>query len=375
MKQIGSTFLLIFISTISLATTWREAYPYTQQIEGQDIVVKAYSYSPYRGSPMPGVTKVYRKNKLLYTIDKYYREKIFTSADGKYLVVVNTSNGLGVTSYTSFGNSYIDFDFPAIEIYDNGKRVKDIALRKVVDTAMLASNGRYFYWGYHFNYPAFENATSNCTYWSQDLSKKEKKECLNGDTTSYCREWIVGCDSAKIFKRECFILDNSIYLIENVLHILTDQNKVVTLDFSTLNIQKLAFEKIVPDKKAFKPPQFNRKYHKVKLPEKFAQPRLKNKDLIEDAAVKLFNLSLCNTSEKERYSIFIDFLLIDKYGKCTEFYGKVYDNSISKNYSEKSINKEMTEKLKKWAMEQTYETKLIPNGFEAYGFLCIFDLK
>jgi len=48
-------------------TTWVAAYPYTQKIDGQNIVVKAYSYAPHKGSPMLGVTKVYSNNNDILT--------------------------------------------------------------------------------------------------------------------------------------------------------------------------------------------------------------------------------------------------------------------------------------------------------------------
>lgn len=59
-----TVFILIVLSKTVSATVWPTAYPYTQQIEGQNVVIKAQAYDPYSGSPAIGVTKVYLNKKL-----------------------------------------------------------------------------------------------------------------------------------------------------------------------------------------------------------------------------------------------------------------------------------------------------------------------
>jgi hypothetical protein len=97
-KNILNVIILTVLSQTVFGTTWSAAYPYVQKIDGQDITVKAFPYAPYSGSPMIGFTKVYLNKEVLYTINKYYRERIFTSDDGQYLTVVHTSNSAGVSS-------------------------------------------------------------------------------------------------------------------------------------------------------------------------------------------------------------------------------------------------------------------------------------
>lgn len=375
LKNILTTILLTVLTQTVFGTTWSAAYPYTQQIDGQNVVIKAFPYDPYSGSPMIGVTRVYFNNKLLYSIDKYYRERIFTSNDGQYLVVVHTSNSAGITSYTSFGIEQINFNQTAIEVFKNGQPFKTFTLKDVVDTTTLANNGRFFYWGYNVDFKAFETAIWNCKYWKKDLSRSEKRECLNGDTTSYCKEWINGCDSVKIFEQEKFIYTNSIYVQDNSLFVLTNQNVVVKLDFAEMTIQQIPFDKIIADKNTFHPPKLNRKYKKVKLPDKFDQPKMKDGRSFEKGIADLFNLTVPDNTNEKSFCVFINYLVLNKDGKCIDFYGTVNDERISKYFSEESKNKEMTEKLNKWVKEQTFDTKLIPKGFDGYSFLCIVYLK
>lgn len=357
-------------------TTWSAAYPYTQRIEGQDVVVKAFPYDPYSGSPMVGATKVYLKKKLLYTIDKYYRERIFTSNDGQYLAVVHTSNSVGISSYTSFGMEQINYKQPAIEVFMNGLPFKTFTLKDVIDTTKLANNGQFFYWGYYVDFEAFQNAYFGC---ESCIEVYGKRVLRTGDTTEIdpdeleeCRN---ECDYIRLREVELNIYENSQYIKENSLYILTNQNTVVELDFSNMRIEQIPFDKMVPNKEQFSPPRLNRKYKKVILPDKFDEPNLKDGRSFENGIAELLSLSVPENQEEETFCVFINSLVINKNGKCIDFYGKVHDVSISEFFTEDSINKEMTEKLEKWIMNQTFDTKLIPKKFDAYSFLCIVNLK
>lgn len=370
-----TTILLTVVTQSVFGTTWSAAYPYTQKIDGQSVEIKAFPYDPYSGSPMIGDTRVYFNNKLLYSIDKYYRERIFTSNDGQYLVVVHTSNTAGISSYISFGTEQINFNQTAIEIFKNGQSFKKFALKDVIDTTKLANNGQFFNWGYNVDFEAFNEAIWNCNYWRKDLTRSEKKECLDGDTTSYCREWIQGCDSIKMFEQEKFIYSNSIYVHDNSLFVLTNQNMVVKLDFEEMTVQQIPFNKLIPDKKNYNPPKFNRRYKKVKLPDMFDQPNMKDGRSFEKGVADLFKLIVPDNTNEKSFCVYINYLVLNKEGKCIDFYGEVNDERISNYFSEESKNKEMTEKLNKWVKEQTFDTKLIPKGFDGYSFLCIVNLK
>lgn len=371
-----TTILLAVLTQTVLGTTWSAAYPYTQQIDGQNVVIKAFPFDPYSGSPMIGVTKVYLNKKLLYTINKYYRERIFTSNDGQYLVVVNTSNSAGIASYTSFGIERLNFNQTAIEVFKNGQPFKTFSLKDVVDTTTLVNNGRFFYWGYNLDFKAFDKVKWSYNYWNKILTKREIRECReNLDTSYHCRDYKNSVDSMKIFELEKFIFNNSIYVQDNSLFVLTNQNVVVKLDFATLSVQQIPFEKIVADKKTFNPPKLIRKYRKAKLPDKFDQPNMKDGRSFEKGVAELFNLTVPDNTNEKSFCVFINYLVLNKEGKCIDFYGTVNDERISKYFSEESKNKEMTDKLNKWVKEQTFDTKLIPKGFDGYSFLCIVYLK
>lgn len=153
-------FLTVLIQTVS-ATTWVEVYPFTQKTEGQDVVVKSIPYDPY-GIREIGVTRVYLKNKLLYSIDRYFREGFLTSNDGQYLAVVHTSNTYGLTSFSSVGGEQIDFNESAIDIYKNGELFRTFTLNEVIDTTKILSNGRFFQWSYYLNFRDYDNAIDEC---------------------------------------------------------------------------------------------------------------------------------------------------------------------------------------------------------------------
>jgi hypothetical protein len=376
LRKILITILLtVFIQTV-FGTTWSAAYPYTQQIDGQNVIIKAFPYDPYSASPMIGVTKVYFNKKLLYTINKYYRERIFTSNDGQYLVVVHTSNSAGITSYTSFGSERLNFNQTAIEVFKNGQPFKTYTLKDVVDTTLLLNNGRYFYWGYNVNFKAFDKVKWTYNYWNKILTKREMSKCRgNLDTSYHCRDYRNSVDSMKIFELENFIYNNSIFIKDNSLHILTNQSMVVKLDFTDITIQQLPIDKIILDKNNFNPPKLKRKYIKVKLPNKFDQPKLKDGRSLEKGIADLFNLSVLDDGKGKVFTIYIKHLVIEQNGKCIKSYGEVYDKRISEYLTQESRNNEMTEKLNRWIKEQTFSTKLIPKGFDGYSFLCFVNLK
>ena len=144
LKIILPIVILEFLTIQCFGTTWAAAYPYTQKIDGQNIVIKAYSYSPYYGSPTIGITKVYSNNRLLYSIDRYYRENIFTSQDGQYLAVVNTIISSRLMGSIFFVGSQIDFNETAIEVFKNGLPFKTYSLKDIIDTTRFTNDDNIF---------------------------------------------------------------------------------------------------------------------------------------------------------------------------------------------------------------------------------------
>lgn len=366
---------MVVLAQCAFGTTWSAAYPYTQQIEGQDVVVKAISYAPHSPSRF-GLTKVYFKNKLLYSIDQYFREKIFTSDDGQLLMVVHSSNLIDVMSYSVSGEDRVYFDQAAIEVFKNGHHIKTYTLKDVVDTTMLAHNGEFFNWGYSFDFEAFDYAEIGCESCIEVYGRKILRK---GDTTEIfpdeLEECVRECDSTKLKRVESNLFENSIFVKNNALFILTNQNTVVNVDFETLEIQITCFDQVVPDKKLFDPPKLKRKYKQVKLPDKFDEPLMEDGRSFEMAIADYLDSSISEKSDEPQYSVSIDYVILNKEGKCVDFNGEVYRHRPTENLSKEPDQEEMTDKFNRWMTEQTFETKLIPKGFEGFFFLYYIKVK
>jgi hypothetical protein len=147
----------------------------------------------------------------------------------------------------------------------------------------------------------------------------------------------------------------------------------VSLDFTTFQIQKYPIDQIIPQKGQFDPPKFIRKYKKIKLPDKFAEPAIEDGRSFEQGLADLFNLNISSGSSEYSLSIYIGRLLINEDGKCVDYYGSVSENKKSSSYLIE--NKKMNLKLETWVKEQKFDTRLIPKGFDGYSFLCIVYLK
>jgi len=369
LKTIWTTCFLTFLIIKCSGTTWVAAYPFTQKNEGQKVTIKAVSYAPFNASPMLGVTKVYYNKKLLYKIDKYYREKILTSDDGKYLAVIRTSYQSVFLSDHSYR--------PAIEILKNGQPFKILYLNDIIDTTKILHKNGFYYWNYYFDSDAFRWAKYGCQNCRKDFSSRVLR---TGDTSEIDEdEWEEckrQCDSVKYEKLAIKISKNSMYVKNNCLIIFTNQGTVIKLDFATFTIQQIPVGVYITQEKSYNAPKLIRKYKKVKLTNTFEIPNLTNGNNYKQEVGNIFGLSISKTSNDTTiFNVFIHHIVINKYGKCIDFYGNIYDERISKYSSKQSINKEMTEKLNIWAKEQFFETKLIPKGFECYSFICIVNLK
>ncbi|TNE78893.1 MAG: hypothetical protein EP332_12975 [Bacteroidetes bacterium] len=339
-------FCVLFLLKFHLleATTWRAAMPYTQRIEGQSVKIKAQSYDPYIGSPMLGKTSVYHRNKLLYTLDQYYREPLYTSPDGQYLVLVRLTNSIGVGSYIS-GWGHVNYNQAAIKIFKNGKAIKEYRLRDVIDTAKLAQDGNLFYWGYAKNLKRSKAVQDECEICRESYGKRLLSTCdtskIKPEECALCR---AACDSAQLLSTEERLVKNPIYVSGDTLFILSNQQTVIKLSFHDLSLQISPFEHVVPVKNEYKPPLLKRKYKKIRLPEKFEEPRLKNGKTLEESVAELLDLSV-DHDFKGRYAVYMGSLVIDKTGKCIQYDGKVYDNTVSQFMNQQSIQPEMTQKL------------------------------
>lgn len=374
------TILLTVLTQTVLGTTWIAAYPYTQKIEGQDVVVKAFPYDPYSGSPMIGVTRVYFKNKLLYSIEKYYRERIFTSNDGQYLVLVHTSNSGGIARYTRYGKESINFYQTAIEVFKNGEPFKIFTLKDVIDTTTLVNNGRFYNWGYNLDLEAFKNAEYGCEFCKEVYGRKVLR---TGDTSEIdIEDWEEckrECDSTRFKNTALRISKNSIYVQGNSLFVLTNQNIVVKLDFADMTIQQIAFNKVIPNLRTFSPPTLKRKYKKIKYPDKFLLPELFDGKTIGQGLAEFLNKRLTTTTEDRdgaTIQIYFHTLLINKEGKCELVYvSPRIRNDNKKDFMHFGNDEKLKEEIEGWIKQQTFKTTTIPKEFFKYKFEDFVYLK
>lgn len=350
---------------IAKATTWAAAYPYIQTTEGQDVKIKAASYSPYDGLTTFGYTRVYYKNKLLYQIDEYYRGKMQVSDDGKYLAIIKTNNTTGLTSYTMFGNRKIDYNNTAIKIFKNGKPYKSIPLKAVIDTNTLANNGWIYNWGYIHNKDAFREAIHNCEACLEIYGKRTLKRCdTNEIYLSECIECNSSCDSMQLEKVYKRIQEHSVYVMQNTLHILTNQGTVVLLNFEDLSIDIKKIDTSTFIKKNCLPPKTKRKHLNTKLPDKFVDlPLLTNNKSLEETLRKFHNISTSDTLLKAYLTI-----LINRKGGVTKVLGRIsYNKEVLFNSYDKKITKK-GKKIINWILAQRFKSQIIPKRCEQYAF-------
>lgn len=354
------------------ATTWSPALPYIQKTEGQSVVIKAKAYQPYDSKPY-GLTEVYKEDTLLYTIDRYFREDVFTSYDGIYFVVVMTNNYAGVTSVTYFGQNWINYDEEAIVVYKNGVLHKVFTIRDIVDTAKLPNDGVFYDWGYTINWDRerVREMLYNCescieTYGKEVLASCDTNEIFEDE----CVECNNDCDSLALFKKEIAFSRKTKFVKDNVLYVISKE-EVVLINFSDLQIQKVPFERVVKNKDKFNPPLITTTYDSLLiLPDKFAFPHLYDGRNVDSALKHYLNENYPELlARNDRLYITIRKFVLNKSGLCEEL----------ELYPHLCATKTECQKLKKiiepWLMLQNYDTSLIPGGFDKYSFYDFIHMK
>lgn len=375
MKHITLTLLFLSLAYITGATTWSAAIPYTQTCDGQQVTIKAIAYEPYMPYPY-GATTVYYKKQLLYTIDRYFRDPSFASDDGRYFAVLYTSNTLGISSYTNFGINQINYGRPAIEIYKDGRPYKTYTLTDIIDTNTLQNNGVLYNWGYSINWDKESVASIKfeCESCIEVYGKKSIADCDTNDIDpEECISCKNACDSLELFNKELNFLSKSIFIKNNAIHILTNQDKVVIVDFNKDGaISEIPFNALFDNKYDFNPPKVNTVYSEIEMPEKFAEPLLSSGKQIDSALADYLGTSVYkHDTNRDYWSLVISSLVINKHGLCEEIespYWHSNKDSAIRKYSPRFSNKELQQKIEEWLMLQHYDTSLIPKGFDKYSF-------
>lgn len=316
-------FLLISNLTFSSLTF----YPYTLKLDN-GIKIKSIAYRTY-DSPEPGMSWIYKNNKLLYTLDKRLTGYVVTNKTGEILVEIDFSLfDIKIDGYllNEKGDSvYIDrFSGEAIKIYKHGK------LEKVIDFKDLLIDKSVV----KFNYDRF--------YWGSTSEKIKVPAFIQNDTlrltTIDSSEIIIALQDLKFAR----------------IQLTDDRHKY----FASLKVKRKISVK------------------KHRIPDKFLLPLLVSKETIESKLANYLGYKLSdNERDSAKLQIYIHTLLIDKNGKCVQCYVSPTLRKFTTVDFRYDTDIDLKKKIEDWLMSQKYQTKLIPGWTDKYGFSDFIYLK
>jgi hypothetical protein len=376
-RILGVIITFLVLTSEGFAISWGPAYPYTQKIEHQKVTVKAVPYAPYLGFIIPGETKVFYKKKLLYTLDNYYREPIATSDDGRYFAVINTSIFIGALIMDKDKNVHNDFDNenPIIEIFKDGKPFKNILLGEVIDKLDTLITDQYYYWKYTYDTEGYEKAEGEYNDCKEVYGKRALKKC---DSSLISKERCQACNLSYQrllkFEREKWIADNYLYVENNSLFVLTNQEYAIKLDFNTLQFEKIDIGDIVNNIAEFTPPKIKVSYAKVTYPGKFELPEIKGGIPLGEAVALLLGKSQSDYNTAA-IKISVINLTIGKKGNYIK--GDVWVKVCDLKTQDKEFvyNDDLKQKLLSWIKTQTFSTDNNPKGFSMYSYFGFIELN
>lgn len=329
MKNFLNIMILGFVLLISNFTFGSTIYyPYTLRLDN-GIKVKSIAYRIYDNSN-PGMTWIYKNNKLLYSIDKRLNGYLVTNESGDILVEINFSlyekmhrrsevNEQGETIYLG------RLEGPAIKIYKSGIHIKTFDFKDLKINA--------------------ENISVNFGHFNWRIKDKEIQTPA--------------------------IIQNNTLLIAAI-----DSSEIIIPLTNFTNINK---KKLTPEKHNFYSGlKVKRKYilKKQGLPDKFLLPLLNNKKTIEaELSNYLGYVPTGSERDSAKLQIYIHTLLIDKKGKCVLCYVTVNLRETTSVDFGNERDKGLENKIEDWLKNQAYQTKLIPRWTDKYGFIDFIYLK
>ena len=357
-KGLGLLAWILWIPFGGYAWTWAPVLPYTQTSREQHIVVKAIPYSPFEGTVALGCTEVYKHNKLLYTIDRYFDDVVRTSDDGSIFIAIRTyevGNIIHWIAADGRSGQEIDFDKEVAWVYRYGKPAKTFTLRQMVDSVTLVSRGEYRNWGYEYDFS------------SEYRLKKESEVCLDRINHMASRCHTVK-DSLRFFEKESDVHLHRIFVEKGAVHIYTKIATLVSIHFPDLmvsvsNIDSVQAAKILPQKNIPR-----KSYWYPLYPDEFASPQLKNGQPLDEAIAAFLGLKVAESHQTENYMVYFGELLIGKDGVCRFVSVNVYGTGRSVSGLGRGIDPQMTEQLEQWLSTLVFDAKDIPEGFDAYSF-------
>lgn len=302
--------LTILTSIISISTSWRVA-PWKLKI-GNDIKIESIPYKMHNGGDL-GITKVYKKNKLLYSIDEYFKDFVTIDESREYLISVNTR----ARKRWVYDNDKNEFRGEVLKIYRNGELTHSINFE---DLPIYTSN-------------MYESDIEEI-YW---LKKHE------------------------------ILQQSPIYTINDTLKILTIDEQILSINLSTgelLASRSLAendIEEIVntfPTRKI--KVMSSKKQRKIiqrrsgRLSRLLPQlPRLKNWQTLEKALSNYLSENQSKDIIDEK--VYVRRLLINRKGKCEKC-------TVSND------DAELEKIIEDWIYQQKFQTRFIPRYTDKYDF-------
>lgn len=357
--------LTLAVSPKAFGWSWAPVFPYTQHAHG--ITIRATPYTPFDGPILlgMGITHVYKGKKLLYSIPDYFDEEIRTNHDGSVLVAVRTYQPGNIIYEQKMDGTYtqiIRFDDPMVWVYRQGRLARAYTLRELADSVELVQEGEFRSWGYASDFSA--------TYRLQKETERYGKEGLPRFGARY-REIK---DSLRFWAHEEKVYRHRVYVEKNVLHVYSKLATLIGIRFadSGLTVTPVDPElmrKTVPRKRI---PQ--KTYRRVMYPDKFAFPNLANGTPLDSAMATFLGRKACDYYKDATLQVFFGGLLIDTAGTCTRVFLHVYDTGTG-SVDKKDRLPELEPRLKQWLLGLKYDTKDIPEGFEAYLFQPILYFK
>ncbi|MDO5972046.1 hypothetical protein Q4Q35_19775 [Flavivirga aquimarina] len=321
-------FFILLIPFSLLAGSWR-TYPWTLKTE-KNIKVTSIPYRVHNGWDW-GITKVYKKNKLLYSIEQYFSPWIDINKSGEYLVSLNFS------IKQKSPNNY--------EVDDQGNKIKNQQYER--EAIVVYKNGK--------------------KYWSIDF--KELKIDPSELKKNYF-EFLWHTQNIKL-------IESPTYIKDNILYVFTIDNKILSFDLSSR--KQLASKKLEQNKIEYYLeliPKRKLKIIKKGIPDKFDFPLLSDKNTIGHSLSKLLKAELPDALSKDANMEIWITILINKKG-IVKFCS--IDARKGENITDGSINlpteKALNEKIEKWVLKQKFQTKLIPKFTNKFSFQNIIYLK
>ena len=323
--------LTIILFPISIIASW-SVFPWTLKTN-ENIKVESIPYRIYEGYDL-GITKVYQRNRLLYSIEEYFSNFIILSNTGEYFVSINLGiwqKGIHVIEIDENGSPIPmprieEFKGEAIKIYKNGKIVRTIDFIDLpIDTSLIEKRNDKIYW-----------LTNN--------------------------EYLRNCPA---------------YIKNDTLNIFTIDNQIIPIALSTgeqLNPKVLKAEKV--DYLASLLPKRKFKVKQKGFPEKFLLPKLENGKTIEEGLAEYLKLK---PAENERdialVKIYFHTLLITKEGQCEKCHVSPTKRENIETKFGYDYDLILKKKIEDWIYQQKYDTRLIPRYTDKYVFSDFIYLK